>query len=294
MSSLSKVNKIALGTVQFGIDYGVANQAGRVSTDAVKNILKYAQDSGIDVLDTAIAYGESERVLGESNIQNFSIVTKLPELPIQADPLFWVQNQLRGSLERLGVSCVDGLLLHRPGQLLQENGDVLYEQLLFLKQQGLVKRIGVSVYGPEELEQLSERFHFDLVQAPFSIVDQRMKHSGWLGRLQESGTALHVRSVFLQGLLLMSPASRPEKFSPWAQLWVEWENWLRETQQTALEACIRFAVDTPEIEKVVVGVDSLSQLEEIVLAADGESFALPHALHNEDSRLLNPACWSSL
>jgi aryl-alcohol dehydrogenase-like predicted oxidoreductase len=294
MSSVGKVGKIALGTVQFGTEYGVANQTGKVPVDVVAQILGHARSSGVSTLDTAVAYGESQRVLGQNGVEGFSIITKLPEMPPQADIQAWVQAQLSSSLELLQVEHVDGLLLHRPEQLLQSSGQALYEALTSLKQQGLVKRIGVSVYGPQELDLLCESYHFDLVQAPFSVLDQRLKRSGWLQRLQQQGTALHVRSVFLQGLLLMTVTNRPTKFSRWNALWNEWEHWLSQTGQTALEACLRFAVNTPEIEKVVVGVDSLRHLEEILQAADGNTPVLPNTLLTDDSQLINPSMWSSL
>lgn len=295
MNLQADIGKIALGTVQFGLPYGVANQSGQVQPNEVAKILDLARESGISILDTAIAYGESETVLGSQNLYGLSVVTKLPEVPEDCGDIGqWVESQVKGSLSRLKVDKMEGLLLHRPSQLLSSFGYRLNEKLQELKQQGVVQRVGMSVYGPEELDKFCNRFHFDLIQAPFNILDRRLLDSGWLARLQNMGTALHVRSVFMQGLLLMSKEERPKKFAHWNSLWNQWHRWLYETGQKPVEACMRYALSIPEIEKVVVGVDSYPQLQQIVRAASGPCFAPPADLATSDSRLLNPSSWNDL
>lgn len=295
MNTVADTGKLALGTVQFGIPYGIANNSGQVQPDEVGKILELAKSSAVKTLDTAIAYGESEAALGQHNLSDFSVITKLPEVPSDTSNVIdWVSRQLEGSLARLNISTLDSLLLHRPAQLIESFGGTLYRQLQDLKQQGLVKRIGISIYEPEELDLLCEYFHFDLIQAPFNIIDNRLSESGWLKRLQDMGTSLHVRSVFMQGLLLMSKQQRPEKFSCWDDLWNKWDQWLEETGQTPLQACLRHALSVPEIEKVVVGVDSAFQLEQIIHASKGVCFPIPTELSITDSKLLNPSNWNEL
>jgi len=165
---------------------------------------------------------------------------------------------------------------------------------LAFRQQGLVSRIGVSVYGTEELDTLFDSYRFDLVQAPFNILDKRLSQSGWLERLDRSGTALHVRSVFMQGLLLMAKKDRPAKFQRWNPLWAQWEQWLNDTGQTPLEACLRHALAIPQIERVVVGVDSISQWQDILSASEGAALSPPESLWCNDIELLNPSFWNHL
>ena len=295
VSMTDQLTKLALGTVQFGLPYGVANQRGQVSAKEVGLILDVARNVGVTTLDTAISYGESEQVLGRQGLRGFSVVTKLPGMPLGcSDVAGWVESELQGSLVRLGVDGVDSLLLHRPGQLLEPLGPVLYRALLSEREKGRVRRIGVSVYDPEELDILCRRYKFDLVQAPFSILDKRMLTSGWLDRLQQNGTALHVRSVFMQGLLLMVKGDRPEKFARWDPQWDIWEQWLAETGQTPLQACLRYSLSLQQIERVVVGVDSLTQWESILQAAGGACPPIPQDLGCCDVKLLNPALWSHL
>jgi len=293
--SCVKLNKIALGTVQFGLAYGIANQSGKVERDEADRILQAARKSGIDTLDTAIAYGDSEKTLGQLNLDGFNIISKLPGVPDSIRNVHaWVEDELSGSLERLGVSRLHALLLHRPEQLLGAHGQELYETLRVLREQGVVEKIGVSVYEPAELECLVGHMKFDLVQAPFNLLDRRLIETGWLTRLHESGIELHVRSIFMQGLLLMSPESRPSKFNRWSGLWQTWEKWLSQTGQTPLQACLRYVLSFPEISRIVLGVDNQEQLQQIICDADDVYLSPPVNLHCNDVELLNPSLWNRL
>jgi aryl-alcohol dehydrogenase-like predicted oxidoreductase len=287
--------KIALGTVQFGLKYGVANQAGRVQLEDVRHILQVAAAQGVDTLDTAIAYGDSECTLGQAGLGGWKVVTKLPALPEgSADVSGWVEAQIEGSLERLGVSQLHGVLLHHPEQLLGEHGKPLLKALQHLKAQGITWKIGVSVYGPEELDRLMAEMQFDLVQAPLNILDHRLVESGWARRLKDQGTEVHVRSTFLQGLLLMPEEQRLEKFGRWQPVWSEWARWLDETGLTPLQACMAYVLGIEEIDEVVVGVDSVRQLQEIFAAARSALPSLPDWPQPIDTDLINPSRWTQL
>jgi len=287
--------KLALGTVQFGLSYGVANNSGQVNTDEARTILQYAKDVGIDTVDTAIAYGNSEERLGEIGLQNLRIVTKLPEIPItKTDTESWIVEQFKESLERLKIDRVTGLMLHHPNQLADENGTEIWNSLNILKKIGMVGKIGYSIYEPEELEPLWDQFRPDIIQAPYNVLDQRLRKTGWLERLHDSGVEVHARSVFLQGLLLMNSENRPSKFDRWEQLWGAWDNWLDSQQLDPVEACLRFVVSDSMIDRVVVGVETVDQLREIVTKASYASvLKIPDVLTVEDKNLLNPALWDN-
>jgi hypothetical protein len=289
------MSRLALGTAQFGQSYGIANRDGQVARSAAKAMLQLASENGIDILDTAVAYGESEVCLGEVGTKGFNLVTKLPAVPDGcADVSGWVQEQFCASLSRLGVGAVYGLLLHRPEQLLGTNGKALYQTLQGLKETGQVQKMGVSVYAPSELELLTPRYHFDLIQAPFNLVDRRLCKTGWLQRLKDRGVEIHTRSAFLQGLLLMPQGAIPVKFASWSDLWSKWHGWLARHNVTAVQACLAFPLSFQEIDRVVVGADSVSQLGQIISAAAGVvSDDLPD-LHCDAENLINPARWPQL
>ena len=287
--------KLALGTVQFGLNYGVANKSGQVTSEMVSSILQLANQSGIDTLDTAIDYGDSEKLLGQIGIQQWKVVTKLPPVPDNSiNVTEWVNAQVRGSLRRMGISKLYGLLLHRPCQLLNEVGGELYSALQLLKAEGLVSKIGISVYAPEELDQLFRRYSFDIVQAPLNILDRRLVESGWIEKLELAGVELHVRSVFLQGLLLMPSNIRPLVFQRWGEVLVEWDRWLESTGLKPLQACLYYLNTISSINRVIVGIDTVDHLRQIVLASDGRLKSLPNFPELKDSRIINPSSWHNL
>lgn len=287
--------KLALGTVQFGLNYGVANVAGRIGADMADAILRRAKLAGMDMLDTAIAYGDSESVLGGLGVQGWRVVSKLPAVPEGClDVAKWVVMQTQESLQRLGLQSMYGLLLHRPRQLLEDFGPDLYAALQALKAEGLVTKVGMSVYGSEELDNLWPKYQLDLVQAPLSILDRSLLDSGWASRLKDSGVEIHTRSAFLQGLLLMPPDKRPARFNRWVNIWQEWDRWLLATGMTPVQACLRYANSFDEIDRVVVGVDSVIQLNEILAAANGFLDTFPAFEPLQDDRLINPATWNQL
>ena len=289
------VNRLALGTVQFGLSYGIANQAGQTSRAEAKAMLQLASTNGIDTLDTAIAYGESEMCLGEVGTQGFKLVTKLPAVPDDcADVNGWVKQQVNASLSRLGVTAAYGLLLHRSEQLLGPHGAALYQVLQELKDNGQVQKVGVSIYSPSELAALIPHYRFDLVQAPFNLVDRRLYSTGWLKRLKDDDVEVHTRSAFLQGLLLMAQADIPDKFSPWGGLWQTWHRWLADHDGSAVQACLAFPLSCPEIDRVIVGADSVSQLAQIFSAANSQPLDELPELQCEDENLINPANWPTL
>jgi len=289
------MSRLALGTAQFGLPYGVANQFGQVSYAEASSIIKLACSEDIDMLDTAILYGESELRLGNIGVKDFKLVTKLPSSPIDClDINSWIRQQFKESLLRMRISDAYGLLLHRSDQLLGENGEAIYRALLELKDSGQVQKIGISIYSPSELERLPNHFLFDLVQAPFNLVDRRMLSSGWLNRLKDMGVEIHTRSTFLQGLLLMPQAKMPRKFLPWNDIWQKWYLWLAENDCTALQACLNFSFSCPEIDRIIVGADSQTQLEQIVNAANHLlKYEFPN-LQSDDQGLVNPSNWSLL
>jgi aryl-alcohol dehydrogenase-like predicted oxidoreductase len=287
--------KLALGTVQFGMGYGVANCSGRVTSQEVSTILQLAQECGMDTLDTAIAYGESEAVLGRFGVEQWKTITKLPAVPDDCkDVARWVNDQLLQSLKRLRVRQLYGVLLHRPSQLLEQIGPDLYEALRGVQSSGMTCKIGVSVYGPAELDALLNVYSFGLVQAPLNILDRRMVESSWLKWLNEAGVEFHARSAFLQGLLLMPTDRRPSKFNQWRRTWRIWDDWLKKTGVTPLQACLRYFNGLPQIDRVVVGIDTTSQLNQILSVREGRLTSLPEFEKLEDERLINPASWDNL
>ena len=285
--------KLALGTVQFGKAYGVANESGQVAPEVVTAILECARKGGIDTLDTAAAYGNSEAVLGASGVAGWRIITKLPPLPPDvSDVRGWIAREIKESLDRLRVARLDGLILHRPGDLLGPAGQEYRDALDAAREACFVDAVGVSIYAPAELDALWPVFRPALVQAPLSVLDRRLIHSGWLDRLHAAGVRVHTRSSFLQGLLLMPPEKRPAYFQPWTAMLDEWQAWCREAHCSPLQAALAFCLEQAGVERVVVGVDAVPQLNEILDAAGRPVAKPPVSLASDDVALIEPSRWT--
>lgn len=292
-SSNVPASRLALGTVQLGLNYGVSNEGGQVSLSSARQILLRASQVGIDLLDTAIAYGSSEQVLGSIGVGQFKIVSKLPAIPEGThDVGAWILTSVDQSLARLKVDSLYGLLLHRSSVLAGEHAAATRLAFRQLKRAGKVIKTGVSIYGPEELDQLGALDDIDLVQSPLNIVDTRLVDSGWLDRLRHADIEVHVRSIFLQGLLLMPAAARPSYFRKWDDVWTVWERWLAEQQMTPIEAALRYVLSVDNIDRLIVGIESQVQLDQVASAeAMGGLSAKPIWPESIDASLLNPSLW---
>lgn len=290
--------KLALGTVQFGLDYGVSNAAGRTPEAEVRGIVDLAARNGIEVYDTAPAYGCSESLLGRVlPARTGRIVTKTAKAGASAGEagLRQVRDTFAASLARLGRDEVYAVLVHDADDLLQADGERLYDVLQSFRDSGRVGKIGISVYDADQIDAVCARFRVDVIQLPLNVLDQRLITNGSLARLKERGIEIHARSAFLQGLLLMGREVRPERFSPYSPVLDRFTDLACELGLTPLQAALGFVAALPEVDYVVCGVNTRRHLEELVAAArtkvDTRAFA---SLQCDDPALLDPSRWHEL
>ena len=291
------MSKLGLGTVQFGTDYGLSSLDGQVRPQEVKKILNYARSKQIVLLDTAPAYGYSEEIIGGINNSEFQVVTKtrhFDTLKITNDEVSLLNQDFNNSLKKLNQIKIYGLLIHNADDLLKPGGEKILDLLQKFKQTNKLMKVGVSVYDHIKLHSILDNFDIDMVQLPFNIIDRRMLDSGMLASLYKKGIEVHARSVFLQGLLLMSAKLMPSKFNRWNNLWKLWHEWLHDNRISPVEASVRYAISFSEISKVLVGVDSVNQLKEIYKASSGTLPKIPDELQTADADLLNPSNWGQL
>jgi len=286
------MNKIALGTVQFGMEYGISNKFGKVSAEEIKSIFQIAYNNRIGLLDTAINYNDSEKYIGEFNKYQFDIVTKIPEIPKEINNVcHWALCQFESSLKRLNSTQILGVLLHRPEDLLGPNGIDLYRALRILQDTGKVRKIGISINSFNEVPEITKKYRLDIIQAPFNVIDRRLYSSGLLKSLKDNNFEIHTRSTFLQGLLLMDKSERPFKFSKWKNIWDIWSDWLYINSISGIHGAIKFPLSFPEIDKIIVGVQNSHQLKDILNAVkDNFSIDFPSIQCNDDD-LINPSKW---
>ena len=287
------LKKLVIGTAQFGQDYGITNTRGKVPENEVLKILSKARLHGIKTLDTARAYGDSENVLGKAGIDDFNIITKLPSFELALSGMEdFCDRTLKASLSSLQIPSIETVLLHRPEELLQENGPHIFRSLTTLRDKGLIKKIGISIYSPEILTDIISRYSIDVVQAPLNIFDRRMISSGWLRKLADKNINFIARSVFLQGILLADPIDLPAYFHKWGLHFEKWINFLQNNSLTALEASLQFVAQEPEVDKVIVGVESESQFSEIIGVMDNRTLVESKQLEINDVGLISPIDWS--
>lgn len=294
MRQIVDAGKLGLGTVQWGVAYGISNQVGKTAAGEVRAILLAAQKAGVKVLDTASLYGEAESVLGVNRLDAFKIVTKTPRYAtpfIEDEHVQQLFDTFDRSLDKLAVDRVDGLLVHHAQDILVDGGERLVSGMERLKEQCKVSKIGVSIYDGEQLEALLRRFTPDLVQLPLNVFDQRLIHSGWLQRLHDKGVEIHVRSVFLQGLLLMPLEDIPTYFEPIRPLLARWHAAAREQGMSLVQAALAFVRDQSAVAHVLVGVESGSQFQTCL-----HDFLTPASfdaagLTCDDPAFVNPVLW---
>ena len=281
--------KIIIGTAQFGMKYGVSNTTGIPAQKEIKSIINYCLENNINHIDTAANYGNSETVLGEIGVDEFKLISK-----ISVNKRLNQQNiisSLKESCKKLKVSRLEGLLLHSYNYL--EKDDHFLYLLEEIKDTKLVKKIGVSIYNFEDMNKICKNFKVDIFQIPLNILNRGCFEEEVLSHVRSSGTEIHIRSIFLQGLLLMTKKNRPSYFKKWEKLFHDWDLWLEEQRLTSLEACLSFALYFKNTDKVVIGIDSLRQLKEIVkIIKDLREINLPKGLISNDKNLINPSYWN--
>ena len=276
------MSKLVLGTVQFGLQYGV-NSAGRPNEEAVKSILAEAAKGGISTLDTSSAYGNSEEILGESITadENFKIVSKYPKGETTVGEMF------NGSLNRLRIKKLYGYLLHHFE--VYKNNPKVWDEFVALKESGKVQKIGFSLYTPEELEFiLNNKSSFDLIQLPFNIFDK--KFLPYMKQLHENGVEIHVRSTFLQGLFFKDRNALPDKLQPMRKYLLQLDEFSKKSGLSISEIALNYNLQNPYIDGVLIGVDNVEQLQTNLKSVKDTPIDIE--IEVKEQELLNPVNWN--
>lgn len=296
---MNSLKRIGIGTAQWGMPYGIANQSGMPDLIAIRGMLTVANSKGCELIDTAYVYGRSETTLGEHYdfAKQFKIVTKT--LPLNGRPVT-VQNvaeicsSFESSLLRLRRDHVYSLLVHHSEDLLLKNSEILWYALERLRKLGHIVKLGVSVYQPESLLQIIARFPVELVQIPINIFDQRFLRSGLLKYIKEKDIEIHARSIFLQGLLLLPIENFTGYFSGLQSRQASLHSWLKLIGMTPYQACVKFCLDQQEIDRMIVGCETIEQMEELFDSLDDINSLPAHQMERfsvDNDELINPSRW---
>lgn len=288
------VSTIVLGTVQFGLPYGIANKSGQPDIGKVKNILDYANENGIRTLDTAAAYGDSEKVLGQCGMDHWSVITKIPSLHEIDDANVGAKATeiVSRSLDLLNIDTLYGLMAHDYHDMVGDRGRRIRDALAPFLENGRIGKIGVSIYEPCNLANI-DIHNTQLVQAPANVFDQRLVSSNEGKRLKSTGSEIHARSVFLQGLLLMSEAIKPAYFTTWSREFAQFYQQVKNCKISKAAFCLGYVSRQENIDRCLVGVDTVEQLSEIIEAfhAGQEAKIIADDLRSDDVGLIDPRQW---
>ncbi len=252
------MSKLCLGTVQFGMKYGVNNALGRQpDKQECYNIIGEALKAGIVTFDTASAYGTAESLLGGFPWGSCMsrVISKLP--PECPDDESVVAEKIQESLQRLNMSGLYGYLLHRGSDMTRKS---VMAGLAAVKEQGIVDKVGVSIYEPEEAMQAVNDPVIDIIQIPYNVLDKRLDKAGFFAKAKENNKEIYARSAFLQGLLLMKPAEAEARVVQSGKLVAEFQRVAQEYGFSPAEAAMLYSLCHKGIDYVVFGVETVEQL----------------------------------
>lgn len=298
----TELARLGIGTVQWGVAYGVNNSIGIAHKDDINMMLAYAAQNSL-IIDTAWAYGNSEEKIGSMLDHNVvKIVTKTK--PIKtcssqlSDQAQQVLDAVLGSISLLGGRQLYGVLVHQSDDLLGPHGNRLWRMLKRLKGEGLIEKIGCSFCSPNEYFKVSKRFDLDIVQIPYNIFDQRYINSGMREHTSRYGLEVHLRSIFLQGLFFMKPSELSNKLLPAAPYVKALREKLFEFSLSPQKAALKYVLQTTNNERLIIGSESLEQWNDIVNTIalsplKAEELEGLSSLAVEEKLIINPVCWIS-
>ena len=285
-------NKIILGSANFDQIYGIKKNF--IKKSEIKKLFNLALKNKIKTIDTSPLYNKSEKIIGLLNNNRFKIISKIPKPPknIKRENIKkWLKQNVMISLKNLKIKKFECLLLHNANSLLCKNGDEIYKGIRNMKINGFTSKIGVSIYDFNVLDKILKKFKFNLIQAPFNILDRRLVEKGWLKKLKKRKIEVHARSIFLQGILLLKHNQLPKKLIKLSKKLMVWENWLKKNKFSSLQVCLSFVLNQRQLDGIVVGYNNTNQLNQILkLKQIKNNFSLPN-LNIKDKKLIDPREW---
>lgn len=284
--------ELSLGTAQFGKKYGISNKYGKTTKLEVKKIFKICKENKLLNIDTAIAYRNVHNLIGNYNLNQFKISTKLPK--ISGNKSFIrnkINKKINVSLKKMKINSIDTLLLHNPSDLVGRNGSEIYQVLSELKYKKKINKIGVSVYSFKLLKNLIELYDFDVVQTPLNIIDNRILDTGMYEKLNSLGIEIEVRSIFLQGLLFLKYNKLPKNLFKFKKIFLMWNKFLINNNINSIDACMAFIKKYKKIKRIIIGCENSEQLINIINSFNSnKSYKIPN-ISSKNEKLINPNLW---
>lgn len=301
-----QISKLSLGTAQLGSDYGISNVSGKPNLDKSFEILETAINAGINCFDTASSYGDSEEIIGSFVVNRIGGIAPIIITKLKADLggnfnfkeiYHELKQTIENSMMRLQINKIPILLLHSASNMTDNDGLIL-QSLIRLKDEGMVEKIGVSVYSPEEVIKAIDIEDFDAIQIPINIFDHRLIESGLLKSLEQHDFIVFARSIFLQGLFFLDPDTLPENLKLARESLITFRKLSKKYEINVAEMAFAFVRDLPQISSMVIGAETSTQVLEncALIECPKLSEELRYEILEEFSdlplKIINPSLWN--
>jgi aryl-alcohol dehydrogenase-like predicted oxidoreductase len=290
--------KICLGTAQFGNIYGITNRnRNELNVKEIKEFLKLLIKNKIEFIDTALNYKNVDKKLKKTkiNLNKFNIITKIPAPKIKEK--FYKKEIFRKILKSkkiLKIKSFYAILIHNCNNLNSEQAKLIRETLAELKKKQITKKIGLSVYNTKDLNFMFKFFTPDLIQVPHNVFDARFMQNKILNKISKYNIELHIRSIFLQGLLLIDLKKMNYKFNKWKKIFEKWDLYCKKNKTSKLDAAVNLAMRNKKIKKVVVGFSNINEFIEFLKIRVKNELTFPKFLTDSEKnidKLINPYNW---
>tara|TARA_Y100000590_G_scaffold461217_1_gene622291 strand:+ start:12119 stop:15034 length:2916 start_codon:yes stop_codon:yes gene_type:complete len=291
------MNKVFLGTANFGLKYGQGRGKIKVPMNEMRRIINSSNDKKIYYLDTAMSY-RNEKQLKKLNLKTWNIITKIEarNFSKKQDIKKEAKNYIYSIIKTLRLKKLYGILIHiqNSPDVNASANDKLFDFLKNLKKKKLVKKIGFSVYDTDEVDFILKKYKIDLIQCPLNPFDRRFEKFGYLKKFKKKGIEVHGRSIFLQGLLLLNKNEIPKTFKKWNYEWEKWDEWTKRNNISKLEACLNYINSLSEVNRAVVGVNNFKQLKKIFKYSNSNKKINFSEEFTKDKKLIDPRRWNAI
>ncbi len=279
-------SKVILGVTQFGLNYGILNQHNLNKKKKLKQILNFSKKKGINSIYSSKYYGNANKFLATENLNYFKLYIKFKSQDLLKKNFLEDFEKMKKKLKKNNLI----LMLDRFENLKNRERLKIYNILLDLKKDKKINKFGYSIYSFKNLKKICHEFKPNILQCPYNVIDRRLEEKKLLQFLKINKIEIHVRSIFLQGLLILHYSKHPRKFLNWKKIFKKFDDQIQHYKISNLDWCLNFIEKNKYINKILLGVDNIDQLREICSFKNNGKIKFPK-MYVKDEKLINPSKW---
>ncbi len=279
-------SKVILGVTQFGLNYGILNQHNSNKKKKLKQILNFSKKKGINSIYSSKYYGNANKFLATENLNYFKLYIKFKSQDLLKKNFLEDFEKMKKKLKKNNLI----LMLDRFENLKKRERLKIYNILLDLKKDKKINKFGYSIYSFKNLKKICHEFKPNILQCPYNVIDRRLEEKKLLQFLKINKIEIHVRSIFLQGLLILHYSKHPRKFLNWKKIFKKFDDQIQHYKISNLDWCLNFIEKNKYINKILLGVDNIDQLREICSFKNNGKIKFPK-MYVKDEKLINPSKW---